>query len=204
MLFLENGECLLLMFSVWQIKKMTGLKQKKAHLMEIQVNGGSVAQKWILRTIYSRSRSLWMLFSRRKKWLGVTEGKGYEGVVTCWGVTRLPRKTHRGLRMVACIGAWHPPRVSYTVGQNGIATELRWTRRFTSWARQGSNLTPPSLILTGNFLILSSYFTWLTWLTSSLLYFCEVFFFLVLTLVIGRLLMWFRRYSFQITKAMWF
>ncbi|CAN7073679.1 unnamed protein product, partial [Brassica oleracea var. botrytis] len=51
-----------------QIRKMKGLKQKKAHLNEIQVNG----------------------------------------------VTRLPRKTHRG--------AWHPARVSYTVakaGQNG-------------------------------------------------------------------------------------
>uniref|UniRef100_A0A7S0G7P7 50S ribosomal protein L3, chloroplastic n=1 Tax=Rhodosorus marinus TaxID=101924 RepID=A0A7S0G7P7_9RHOD len=54
--------------------------------------------------------------------IGVTKGKGYEGVITRWGVTRLPRKTHRGLRKVACIGAWHPARVQYTVpraGQNG-------------------------------------------------------------------------------------
>jgi len=37
-------------------------------------------------------------------------------------VTKLPRKTHRGARKVACIGSWHPSRVSYTVpraGQNG-------------------------------------------------------------------------------------
>uniref|UniRef100_A0A453HM54 Uncharacterized protein n=1 Tax=Aegilops tauschii subsp. strangulata TaxID=200361 RepID=A0A453HM54_AEGTS len=47
------------------------------------------------------------------------KGKGYEGVVTRWGVTRLPRKTHRGLRKVACIGAWHPARVSYTVARAG-------------------------------------------------------------------------------------
>ena len=54
--------------------------------------------------------------------IGVTKGKGFEGVVTRWGVTRLPRKTHRGLRKVACIGSWHPSRVSTTVpraGQNG-------------------------------------------------------------------------------------
>ena len=60
---------------------------------------------------------------------GENKGKGYEGVVTRWGVTRLPRKTHRGLRKVACIGAWHPARVSFTVaraGQNGYhhRTEL--------------------------------------------------------------------------------
>jgi len=54
--------------------------------------------------------------------IGVTKGKGFEGVTTRWGVTRLPRKTHKGLRKVACIGAWHPSRVAYTVaraGQNG-------------------------------------------------------------------------------------
>ena len=43
-------------------------------------------------------------------------GKGFNGVVTRWGVTRLARKTHRGLRKVACIGSWHPARVSFHVG----------------------------------------------------------------------------------------
>merc|ERR1712232_1263118 len=41
---------------------------------------------------------------------------------TRWGVTKLPRKTHKGLRKVACIGSWHPSRVKFTVaraGQNG-------------------------------------------------------------------------------------
>ena len=55
--------------------------------------------------------------------IGVTRGHGFEGVVHRWGVTRLPRKTHKGLRKVACIGAWHPARVGYTVpraGQDGF------------------------------------------------------------------------------------
>lgn len=54
--------------------------------------------------------------------LGVTKGRGIDGVVSRWGVTRLPRKTHRGLRKVACIGAWHPAKVQFQVpraGQNG-------------------------------------------------------------------------------------
>jgi large subunit ribosomal protein L3e len=51
--------------------------------------------------------------------IGVTRGHGYERVVTRWGVTRLPHKTPRGLRKVACIGAWHPARVSYTVARAG-------------------------------------------------------------------------------------
>jgi large subunit ribosomal protein L3e len=61
--------------------------------------------------------------------IAITKGKGYEGVVTRWGVTKLPRKTHKGLRKVACIGSWHPSRVKYSVaraGQNGYhhRTEL--------------------------------------------------------------------------------
>ena len=62
--------------------------------------------------------------------LGASKGHGTEGVITRWGVTRLPRKTHRGLRKVACIGAWHPARVSFSfarAGQHGYhhRTEVR-------------------------------------------------------------------------------
>ncbi|KAL5543195.1 hypothetical protein UlMin_010905 [Ulmus minor] len=34
---------------------------------------------------------------------GVTKGKGHDNVITRWGVTRLPPKTHKSLRKVACI-----------------------------------------------------------------------------------------------------
>jgi len=51
--------------------------------------------------------------------VGVTKGHGNAGVVSRWGVTRLPRKTHRGLRKVACIGAWHPARVQFQVPRAG-------------------------------------------------------------------------------------
>ncbi|KAL2653698.1 hypothetical protein R1flu_021826 [Riccia fluitans] len=108
-----------------QVKKLHGVKQKKAHLMEIQVNGGSVAEKVDYGySFFEKSVPVDAVFSKDEMIdiIGVTRGHGYEGVVTRWGVTRLPRKTHRGLRKVACIGAWHPARVSFTVaraGQNG-------------------------------------------------------------------------------------
>merc|ERR1712019_41986 len=51
--------------------------------------------------------------------IGATRGHGTKGVVTRWGVTRLPRKTHRGLRKVACIGTWHPARVQFQVPRSG-------------------------------------------------------------------------------------
>jgi len=114
-----------------QIKKV-GLQQKKAHVMEIQVNGGSVTDKVnFAKNLFEKPVPVTGVFNKDEMIdvIGVTKGHGYEGVTTRWGVTRLPRKTHRGLRKVACIGAWHPSRVSFSVarsGQNGYhhRTEL--------------------------------------------------------------------------------
>ncbi|XP_047338550.1 60S ribosomal protein L3-2-like [Impatiens glandulifera] len=115
-----------------QIRKMKGLKKKKADIMEIQVNGGNTHQKVdYAYSFFEKQVPVDAVFQKDEMIdiIGVTKGKGYEGVVTRWGVSRLPRKTHRGLRKVACIGAWHPARVSFTVaraGQNGYhhRTEL--------------------------------------------------------------------------------
>jgi len=107
-----------------QVKKL-GLRNKKAHIMEIQVNGGTIAEKADYgRTLFEKEVPISSVFEQDEMIdvIGVTKGRGYEGVTTRWGVTRLPRKTHKGLRKVACIGAWHPSRVMWTVaraGQNG-------------------------------------------------------------------------------------
>ncbi|CAL9238394.1 unnamed protein product [Arabidopsis halleri] len=108
-----------------QIRKMKGLKQRKAHLHEIQINGGDVAKKVdYAYSFFEKQVPVDAVFSKDEMidLIDVTKGKGYEGVVKRWGVAWLPRKTHRGIHKVACIGAWHPARVSYTVaraGQNG-------------------------------------------------------------------------------------
>jgi len=101
------------------------LRQKKAHLCEIQINGGDAAAKvaWGYE-LFERYVPVDTVFSQNEMVdaIAITKGRGYEGVITRWGVRRLPRKTHRGLRKVACIGAWHPARVKYSVaraGQNG-------------------------------------------------------------------------------------
>ena len=106
-----------------QIKKV-GLRQKRAHLMEIQINGGSVAEKvdWGYG-LFEKPVAVDTVFSQNDMidTIASTKGHGYAGVISRFGVTRLPRKTHRGLRKVACIGAWHPARVSYTVARSGQA-----------------------------------------------------------------------------------
>lgn len=99
--------------------------RKKAHIKEIQVNGGTVEQKVDFATgLFEREVKVADVFDQSEMVdiIGASKGHGFEGVVTRWGVTRLVRKSHRGLRKVACIGSWHPARVQFQVprsGQNG-------------------------------------------------------------------------------------
>merc|ERR1711988_1009914 len=108
-----------------QIRKVK-IGQKRAHMMEIQVNGGSVEDKVNFATgLFEKTVPIDAVFAQNEMIdvIGVSKGHGYDGVVTRWGCTRLPRKSHRGLRKVACIGAWHPAKVQYSVpraGQNGF------------------------------------------------------------------------------------
>jgi len=90
--------------------------------MEIQVNGGTIEQKVDFGyKLFEKPVDVKSIFHPNEliDTIGVTKGHGFKGVVSRWGVAKLPRKTHRGRRKVACIGPWHPPRVSYTVARAG-------------------------------------------------------------------------------------
>jgi len=96
--------------------------QKKAHIKEIQINGGNTAAKVdFVMGLLEQEVKVADVFSQDEMIdiIGVSKGHGTKGVVTRWGVTRLPRKTHRGLRKVACIGSWHPARVQFQVPRSG-------------------------------------------------------------------------------------
>jgi len=105
-----------------QVTKIPGIRTKRAHISEIQVNGGTVRQKVeFARRLFEKQIPVSGVFAPNEMIdiLGVTKGKGFNGVVRRWGVRKLPRKTHKGLRKVACIGAWHPSRVSWAVPRAG-------------------------------------------------------------------------------------
>ncbi len=101
---------------------LTPLKQKKAHLMEIQVNGGSIEDKiTFAQGLFEKPVEISSIFEQDEMidCIAVTKGHGYAGVTSRWGTKKLPRKTHKGLRKVACIGAWHPSHVQWTVARAG-------------------------------------------------------------------------------------
>merc|ERR1719220_2122520 len=102
--------------------KLLRKRQKKAHIMEIQLNGGSISDKveWAKENL-EKTIPINSIFSQDEiiDVIGVTKGRGVKGVTSRWHTKKLPRKTHKGLRKVACIGAWHPSRVQFSVARAG-------------------------------------------------------------------------------------
>jgi large subunit ribosomal protein L3e len=147
-----------------QIRKLK-LRQKVANLLEIQVNGGDIAAKVdFAKNLFEQEVDVSKVFAEGEVLdiCAATRGHGYAGVVSRWGVTRLPRKTHRGLRKVACIGAWHPARVSVRVaraGQQGYHHRTEINKRVLRIGKKGdtksasteSDLTEKGITPVGGF-----------------------------------------------------
>ena len=78
-------------------------KNKKAHIMEIQINGGTIPEKvdWA-REHFERQIPIESVFAQDEMIdaIGVTKGKGFKGVTSRWHTKKLQRKTHKGLRKV--------------------------------------------------------------------------------------------------------
>jgi len=98
------------------------MRRKKADLMEIQINGGNINAKvdWAVSK-FEGEVTVGEVFQNDEMidTIAITRGKGTQGVIKRFGISRLPRKTRRGLRKVACIGAWHPSAVKWTVARTG-------------------------------------------------------------------------------------
>jgi len=86
------------------------------------VNGGTVAAKvdWARENL-EKSVLVNEVFAQDEMidCIGVTKGRGFKGVTSRWHTKKLPRKTHKGLRKVACIVPWHPSRVKFSVARAG-------------------------------------------------------------------------------------
>jgi len=127
-----------------QIRKVS-VGSKKAHITEIQINGGTVEAKVDYAVgLFEKNVPIDAIFTQDEMidTQAVTKGHGYEGVTARWGTRRLPRKTHKGLRKVACIGAWHPARVSYTVarsGQDGYHHRVETNKKIYKVGKAGEN-----------------------------------------------------------------
>ncbi|KAK1347745.1 ribosomal protein L3 [Hamiltosporidium tvaerminnensis] len=117
----ENSDSIRILVHT-QVEKIPNLKTKKANIAEIQINGGNIQEKveFVLSKM-EKEIKVEEVFETQESIdvIGVTKGKGFEGVTKRFGTRILPRKTRKGIRKVACIGAWHPAGVLSTVPRAG-------------------------------------------------------------------------------------
>ncbi|TDL20740.1 hypothetical protein BD410DRAFT_804866 [Rickenella mellea] len=96
--------------------------RKKARLIEIRVNSGSVVDKVeYAQGLFGKPIEVRSVFKQDEviEVIAITKGNGSEGITHRWGTKKLPKKTHKGFRKVACIGAWHPSKVMFSVARAG-------------------------------------------------------------------------------------
>ena len=119
---------------------MTTIGKKKPEVLEIKVGGEIVdAYKWsmdhlgkFVRIVDAFEPGMFV------DSIGVTKGKGFQGVVKRFGVKLLPPKSKKGTRRLGSLGPWTPGRIMWTVPRAG---QLGFFRR-TEYNKQILAIVP--------------------------------------------------------------
>jgi large subunit ribosomal protein L3 len=78
--------------------------------------------------------------------IAITKGKGFEGVITRFGVKRKQHKSRKTVREVGVISPWHPATVMYTVpraGQMGFHQRIDKNKRVLAISNAQQNPITP-------------------------------------------------------------
>lgn len=127
----------------------TSLPRKKPDIVEIKVNSTKEPLEgfnYAFETLGKEIRARDILSEGELiDVIVVTKGKGFQGPVKRFGVKILTRKNSKIRRAVACIGAWHPARVSYTVpraGQLGFHQRTEYHKRIMLIGENEEEINP--------------------------------------------------------------
>jgi large subunit ribosomal protein L3 len=131
------------------IPNETGLPIKNPQVQEIGVSGGDQkAQFEFLKSILGKAVKAADMFKPGLyvDAIAITKGKGFEGVITRFGVKRKQHKSRKTVREVGVISPWHPATVMYTVpraGQMGFHQRIMKNNRILAIGNaQQSPVTP--------------------------------------------------------------
>ena len=127
----------------------TGLSNKIPQIQEIGITGGEPkTQLEYLKGVVGKTVNASEYFKPGSfiDTIAITKGKGFEGVITRFGVKRKQHKSRKTVREVGVISPWHPATVMYTVpraGQMGFHQRIDKNKRILAVANaQKSPITP--------------------------------------------------------------
>jgi large subunit ribosomal protein L3 len=125
----------------------TGLARKKPEISEIQIGGGNIQQQFeYAKQILGKTITPEEVFKDGQyvDVAGITVGKGFQGPVKRFGVTKLQHKGRKTKRGIATLGPWNPHHLMYTVaraGQMGYHQRLEFNKRIMKIGKDGKEVT---------------------------------------------------------------
>ncbi|MCW4025844.1 MAG: 50S ribosomal protein L3 [Candidatus Bathyarchaeota archaeon] len=125
----------------------TGLSKKKPEVQEIQIGGGTIEQQLeYAKQLLGKTVASEEVFKDGQyiDIAGITVGKGYQGPVKRWGVTKLQHKGRKTKRGIATLGPWNPHHLMYSVaraGQMGYHQRLEFNKRILKIGKDGKEVT---------------------------------------------------------------
>lgn len=129
--------------------ELTGIGKKKPEIIEIEIGGDiNDATKYAIDSL-GREININDVFSTGEyvDVIGVTKGRGFQGVVKRFGVKVLPPKKKKTKRAVGSLGPWTPGRVMWTVpryGQFGFFKRTEYNKQILAIldSDKAKNLNP--------------------------------------------------------------
>lgn len=128
----------------------SGLSIDRPQVQEVGIVGGDTkAQIEYLKAVLGKTVKATEYFKPGSliDTVAITKGKGFEGVITRFGVKRKQHKSRKTVREVGVISPWHPATVMYTVpraGQMGFHQRIDKNKRIIAVSNVQQNPINPS------------------------------------------------------------
>jgi large subunit ribosomal protein L3 len=127
--------------------KETGMAKKKPAISEIEIGGATIPQQFeYAKQLLGKTVTAEEVFKEGQYTdiAAVTVGKGFQGPVKRWGVTKLQHKGRKTKRGIATLGPWNPHHVMYSVpraGQMGYHQRTEYNKRILKIGKDGKEVT---------------------------------------------------------------
>lgn len=146
--FIEEGDLEEIVVLIHTQPSLASLPKKKPELMELQLGGNSIKEKWeYAKEILGNEIKFSETFSEGNYTdvFAITKGKGTEGPVQRWGVKVQPHKVQQARKHTGVLGPWRPSRIMRTVpmtGQEGYHQRMEYNKRILKMGENGEEVTP--------------------------------------------------------------
>jgi large subunit ribosomal protein L3 len=128
--------------------RLTKIGKKSPDILEVKVGGGTTKECFeYAKSLLGKEVKFQDAFKEGQMVdaIAVTKGKGIQGPVKRWGVSKLFHKSRKTVRGTGTLGAWHPHYVMYSVpraGQMGFMQRTEYNKQILKIGEKGVDITP--------------------------------------------------------------